>query len=95
MSDIVSAPQSSSGLTMEAIKARARARRPDIVNVIIDAGGGVAVLARHFGLNRQAISQWRHRIPIKYVLELERLTGVPRHVQRPDIYPPENTKRRR
>lgn len=34
----------------------------------------------------QAISQWR-QVPAGRVLDVERVTGVPRHELRPDIYP--------
>ena len=35
----------------------------------------------------QAISQWS-KVPAERVLTVERLTGVPRHDLRPDLYPP-------
>jgi predicted DNA-binding protein YlxM (UPF0122 family) len=45
-------------------------------------------IAEKLKLSRQAIYQWK-RVPVDYVLILERLTGVPRQEIRPDIYPPE------
>ena len=38
----------------------------------------------------EAVRQWRKRgaVPPARVLLIERLTGVPRHKLRPDIYPP-------
>lgn len=50
--------------------------------------GGDAALAELLGVTRQAVDQWK-RVPQHHVLTVERLTGVPRHVQRPDIYPQE------
>lgn len=47
-------------------------------------------LALKLGITAQAISQW-DRVPVERVLSVERLTGVPRHVLRPDIYPPDAT----
>lgn len=44
-------------------------------------------LAAGLRIRAQAISQWE-RVPYRRVLDVERLSGVPRHVQRPDIYPP-------
>lgn len=34
----------------------------------------------------QAISQWK-KVPAERVLDVERVTGVPRNELRPDIYP--------
>jgi hypothetical protein len=43
-------------------------------------------LALALGIRRQAITGWSE-VPVKHVLEIERLLGVPRYVQRVDIYP--------
>ena len=48
--------------------------------------GGVTKLSTALGLSRAAVSGW-HRVPAERVLEVERLTGVSRHVLRPDLYP--------
>ena len=49
--------------------------------------GSTASLARSLGgITSQAISQWK-RVPAERVLEIERITGIPRHELRPDIYP--------
>ena len=48
--------------------------------------GTSAELARRLGISRQAVLQWR-RIPAERVIDIERLTGVPREELRPDIYP--------
>lgn len=55
------------------------------VKLAIDAAGSQAQLARALGLSRAAISQWRE-IPVKRVLEIERVTGVSREQLRPDLY---------
>lgn len=43
-------------------------------------------LARMMGLAPCSIYQWG-RVPAGRVLDVERLTGIPRHELRPDIYP--------
>jgi DNA-binding transcriptional regulator YdaS (Cro superfamily) len=40
--------------------------------------------------HRQSVSYWlRTRCPYHRVLDVERVTGVPRYELRPDLYPPE------
>lgn len=50
------------------------------------AGGNVGI-GRALKISGQAVSQWR-RVPAERVLDVEKLSGVPRHELRPDIYPP-------
>lgn len=47
---------------------------------------GTALLAAELDISTQAISQWRRCPPLR-VLDVERITGVPRHELRPDLYP--------
>jgi DNA-binding transcriptional regulator YdaS (Cro superfamily) len=42
-------------------------------------------LARDLGLHASAVYQWR-RVPADRVVAVERLTGIPREVLRPDLY---------
>jgi len=49
-------------------------------------------LSEPLRLTVQTVSQWR-RVPAERVLDVERITGVSRHVQRPDIYGPEPSRR--
>lgn len=46
-------------------------------------------LAEQLGITLQAVSQWKI-CPANRVLQVERITGVPKHELRPDYYPPEN-----
>lgn len=52
----------------------------------VAAAGGPTKLAEGLGVTRSAVSQWQ-RIPAERVLDVERITGVPRHELRPDLYP--------
>ena len=56
----------------------------------IKAIGTMQALADAVGISIQAVSQWK-RVPPLRVLEVERITGIPRHELRPDIYPPPAT----
>lgn len=58
----------------------------------IERAGGRAAIAAALGIKRQAIAQW-DRCPVARVLEVERISGVPRHFLRPDIYPFEPASR--
>lgn len=51
--------------------------------------GGQAALARKLGVGYTTVYSWADRgLPVGRVLDVERVTGVPRHELRPDIYPP-------
>lgn len=57
------------------------------ISDVIRAAGGLSALARGLGVDRTSIRDWRW-VPAERVLEVERLSGVPASVIRPDIYPP-------
>lgn len=52
------------------------------------AVGGNTGLSRALdgGVTPQAISQWK-QVPAERTLEVERVTGISRHLLRPDLYP--------
>jgi DNA-binding transcriptional regulator YdaS (Cro superfamily) len=58
---------------------------------IVKRTGGQAELARLMRISPQAIHQWRQsgKVPAERVLDLERVSGVPRTAIRPDLYPVE------
>jgi hypothetical protein len=47
--------------------------------------GGLGKLAAGLGISHQSFYSWK-LIPPGRVLDFERLTGIARHVQRPDLY---------
>lgn len=51
----------------------------------IRAVGGVGALARALGISQPSVSNWS-RIPAERVLEVEKVSGVGRHLLRPDLY---------
>jgi DNA-binding transcriptional regulator YdaS (Cro superfamily) len=53
--------------------------------IAIEKAGGPAALGKALGCSSQAISQWKH-IPVKRIVEVESLTGIPREDLRPDLY---------
>ncbi len=52
----------------------------------IKAVGGVGALARALGISQPSVSSW-NRVPSERVLAVEKVSGVGRHVLRPDLYP--------
>lgn len=58
----------------------------------IDNAKSQQALAELLGIKSPSITEWKRsgRVPATRVLDIERLTGVPRHELRPDIYPVEH-----
>lgn len=45
-------------------------------------------LSRGLGVDKATVTRWaQKRIPAERVVEIERITGIPRHDLRPDLYP--------
>ncbi len=62
-----------------------------IVRRLIKRFGTHKRLANALGITRSAVSQWR-AVPPQQCLALHRITGIPLHELRPDIYPaPDDT----
>ena len=59
---------------------------PQILTRCADSVGGMAKLAAALGLTRQAVYLWRKRIPAERLVDVERVTGIPRRELRPDIF---------
>lgn len=66
----------------------------NIVDRAIEAAGSVKALADALDIKVQAIYEWRKygKIPPLRVLDIERITGIPRHELRPDFYPKDDTR---
>lgn len=60
----------------------------EIIKDALERGGGVSAVAKALKLTDEAVRLWRARgkVPAGRVVELERLTGVPREDLRPDLY---------
>jgi hypothetical protein len=43
-------------------------------------------LAKAMGVDQTTATRWQRRVPAERVLDVERLTGIPREVLRPDIF---------
>lgn len=48
----------------------------------------MASVAIAAGVDKATVTRWgQKRVPAERVLQVERITGIPRHMLRPDIYP--------
>lgn len=56
-----------------------------MVRKAIKQAGGLSILARRLGLDRRHVYGWE-RIPARWVLDVEKVTGISRHELRPDVF---------
>jgi hypothetical protein len=59
----------------------------DGMDLIRSQRGLLARVARECGLTRASVVKWP-RVPAERLVEIERITGIARHLLRPDICPP-------
>lgn len=59
----------------------------DLQDALSKRRGLRVAIARDLKITHGAISQWK-RVPAERVLDVERITSIPRHELRPDLYPP-------
>lgn len=57
----------------------------DGVELAVQAAGSMHELGRRLGIAWQSVQQWK-QIPANRLIEIERVTGVPRERLRPDLY---------
>lgn len=55
------------------------------LRLAIKAAGSPRKLADLLGLTRQAVNNW-DKVPDKYLLKIEKLTGIDREDLRPDLF---------
>lgn len=55
-------------------------------NLAVAAAGGPAPLARKLGISRSAVAMWKIVPPLR-APKVEEITGISRHVLRPDFWP--------
>ena len=64
----------------------------NIVDKVIQTAGGAKTLAEAIGdISDKAVYEWRYRgtVPAARVIQIEKITGIPRYELRPDMYPKE------
>jgi DNA-binding transcriptional regulator YdaS (Cro superfamily) len=57
----------------------------DGMELIRSQRGMQAEIARGLGLSRAAITRWQ-RVPAERVVAVEKITGIPRQLLRPDLW---------
>jgi hypothetical protein len=63
----------------------------DIKKLFAEHGIVKLHLARALGITHGAVNQWR-RVPAERVVAVERITGIPREVLRPDVFAPDGAQ---
>ncbi len=65
--------------------AMSKKKQDAVIRFACEKAGGMATLARHLGVKRQAIPQWTE-IPIRHVHKIKEITGIPLVDLRPDVF---------
>lgn len=52
------------------------------------AAGDAKTLAKLLNITGAAVSRWGDTVPMGRILDVERVTGVPRYILRPDLFGP-------
>jgi DNA-binding transcriptional regulator YdaS (Cro superfamily) len=59
-------------------------RTPGLI-AAIKAAGGIRPLARALGISHVSVLEWTS-VPTRHLLEIEKVTGIPRETLRPELY---------
>lgn len=62
-------------------------RRNPVLSMVRGVRGTAVRIATACGINREAVWNWQ-QVPAKHVLVVEQTLDIPRHLIRPDLYPP-------
>jgi len=59
-----------------------------IIEQVIKQSGGIGALSKALRISPQAIHKWRKKggVPLDRVIEVEKLSGVPREQLRPELF---------
>jgi hypothetical protein len=68
------------------VRTRSGSDRPLLLQRVFDAAGGPTKLARSLNISHSSVLCWPETIPHKHVPAISRLTGIPRHELRPDLW---------
>lgn len=60
-------------------------KRNSALDRAIELAGGVGALSKKLGISRQAVDRWKS-VPAQRVVEVERITGVPRAELLPELF---------
>jgi DNA-binding transcriptional regulator YdaS (Cro superfamily) len=69
----------------QALMTRTTEYRDRPLQMALKRAGGVRPLARALGISHTAILMWR-RVPYERLLEVEKITQIPREELRPELY---------
>lgn len=55
-------------------------------SLLKEHGSSLTLLADALSVNKSTVSRWGTCVPADRLIEIEKATGIPRHVLRPDLF---------